>query len=229
MNNIIKSQMFLCKKYWLSIMAAVLFPIVFFVFLFSTVGVYEEPKEMFALYGTIAMIIVLLIVSYRIIFDYIQRIQMYEIMAGKKPHQIILGRMLVFLPITLAFLAILTPFYLIWLPGKEQMLFLFGVICIRMTLVTIFLSPLLKEVTFMVLFSSFISMGAYQYYGTPEAFSRSVFSWMGFSQCKLLCEEITDAFMIKVICSGVIVCVICYIIGYITLKKKFNLEPHQMI
>ncbi len=228
MNNIVKSQLFLCKKYWLSIMAAVLFPIVFFVFLFSTVGRYEEPKELFTLYGTITMIIVLLIVSYRIMFDYIQRIQMYEIMAGKKPHQIILGRMLVFLSITLVFLAIFTPVYLMWLPNMKKMLLIFWVICIRMTLVTIFLSPLLKEVTFVVLFSSFISMGAYQYYGTPEAFSHSVFSWMGFGQCKLLCGEITDAFMGKVICSGVIVCAICYIIGYITLKKKFDLEPHQI-
>lgn len=228
MNNIIKSQMYICKKCWLSIMASVFISIVLFILLFCVPWLSEEPKVIFALYDFTAMLIVLLGVILVISFGYLQRIQLYEIMGGKKPHQIMLGRMCVFLPITLVYLAILAPFCLIWLPGMEKVLFLFGVICIRMTLVTIFLSPLLKESTFVLLFSSFIPMAAYQLYGTPKEFSRSVFSWMGFGQCKLLCEEITDAFMGKVICSCVIVCVICYIIGHITLKKRFDLEPHQI-
>lgn len=228
MNNIVKSQQFLCKKYWLSVIAPVLISIVIFVIIFAVLGLHESPKEVFANYGMTAMLIVLLGVTFRISFGYIQRIQIYEIMSGKKPHQIILGRMCVFLPVTLVFLAILTPLYLIWLPGMEKMLLLFWVLCIRMTLVTIFLSPLLKESTFVVLFSV-MPLGVYEeFYGTPEAFSNSIFSWMGFGQCKLLCGEITDVFMVKVICSSVIVCAICYIIGHITLKKKFDLEPHQI-
>ncbi|MBR6626836.1 MAG: hypothetical protein IKL04_02505 [Lachnospiraceae bacterium] len=227
MNNIVKSQLILCKKYWLSVMASVLIPIVLFVLLFGVPELIEENKNVLGVYGFTATLIVLIGVTFVISFGYMQRIQMYEIMAGKKPHQIILGRMCAFLPITLVFLVILTPFYWIWLPGMEHTLFLFWVICIRMTLVTIFLSPILKEATFGVPLSSIIIMFSYGSYGT-ESYSHSAFSWLGFGQCILLGEEITDTFIIKVICSGVIACVICYIIGHITLKKKIDLEPHQL-
>ena len=60
-----------------------------------------------------------------------------------------------------------------------------------------------------------------------EALAHSPLSLLCFGQCTLLIRDITEGFVIKVIASAVVSCVIYYLIGYFTLKKKFDLEPHK--
>lgn len=61
-----------------------------------------------------------------------------------------------------------------------------------------------------------------------EALARSPLSLLCFGQCTLLVRDITESFVIKVIASAVVSCVIYYLIGYFTLKKKIELEPHSI-
>lgn len=64
--------------------------------------------------------------------------------------------------------------------------------------------------------------------GSLEGFSHSVFSFTCFGQCGLLGGGVTYSFLAKVIISSVIACVVYYLIGYLTLKKKIDLEPHPL-
>ena len=153
---------------------------------------------------------------------------MYEIMAGFRPHRIILGKTLVILPPLLAFLAASAIVSLINDSSQQTLerLLLYCILCVRATLCIVFLSPVLKIGTFAPVFSVMLLMvnGS-----DTEALAHSPLSLLCFGQCTLLVRDITDGFVIKVIVSAVVSCAIYYLIGYFTLKKKIALEPHQLI
>ena len=223
MNNIMRSQLFIMKQKVVSLAAIFIAAVVVMLtgFLLN-----PNPGDAFSQPGFFAMFIVLFIPVMVITYCYSERIQMYEIMAGFRPHQIILGKTLVILPPLLAFLAAAAIVSLIndSSPQTVERLLLYCILCVRATLCIIFLSPLLKIGTFSPLLSVMLLMvnGS-----DMEALARSPLSLLCFGQCTLLVRDITDGFVIKVIASAVVSCVIYYLIGYFTLKKKFDLEPHK--
>lgn len=223
MNNIMRSQMFIMKQKVVSLTAIFIAAVVVMLtgFLLN-----PNPGDAFSQPGFFAMFIVLFIPVMVITYCYSERIQMYEIMAGFRPHQIILGKTLVILPPLLAFLAAAAIVSLIndSSPQTVERLLLYCILCVRATLCIIFLSPLLKIGTFSPLLSVMLLMvnGS-----DMEALARSPLSLLCFGQCTLLVRDITESFVIKVIASAVVSCVIYYLIGYFTLKKKFDLEPHK--
>lgn len=222
MNNIIKSHIFIMKQKIVSLTAIFIAAVVVMLtgFLLN-----PNPGEAFSQPGFMAMFTVLFIPVMVITYCYSERIQMYEIMAGFRPHQIILGKTLVILPSVLVFLAAAAIVSLISdnSPQTVERLLLYCVLCVRATLCIIFLSPLLKIGTFSPLFSVMLLMvnGS-----DMEALARSPLSLLCFGQCTLLVRDITEDFVIKVIVSAVVFCTIYYLIGYFTLKKKIYLEPH---
>lgn len=223
MNNIIRSQLFIMKQKVVSLTAIFIAAVVVMLagFLLN-----PNPGDAFSQPGFFSMFIVLFIPVMVITYCYSERIQMYEIMAGFRPHQIILGKTLVILPPLLAFLAAAAIISLIndSSPQTVERLLLYCILCVRATLCIIFLSPLLKIGTFSPIFSVMLLMvnGS-----DMEALARSPLSLLCFGQCTLLVRDITESFVIKVIASAVVSCVIYYLIGYFTLKKKFDLEPHK--
>lgn len=234
MNNIIKSQQLICKKNTVWI-AELLFVTLFFSFvnIFSKEGISGLSLQTLAGGSFIPILLMGFIPTLVISFGYTQRIQMYEIMAGFRPHQIMLGKAAVYLPITVAYLAVVTAVYLVADSSTAmiRLLILFWMLCMRFTLCVIFLSPLLKELTFIPMFSITVLMTRQIYFeidGSLEGFSHSVFSFTCFGQCGLLGGGITNSFMAKVIISSVIACAVYYLIGYLTLKKKIDLEPHPL-
>ncbi|MBQ6041538.1 MAG: hypothetical protein IJL32_12320 [Oscillospiraceae bacterium] len=186
-----------------------------------------NPGEAFSQPGSMAMFIVMCIPGMVISYSYSERIQMYEVMAGFRPHQIILGKTLVILPPLFAFLAASAIISLINdnSPQTVERLLLYCILCVRATLCIVFLSPLLKIGTFAPLFSVMLLMVNGSDMG---ALARSPLSLLCFGQCALLVRDITEGFVIRVIVSAVVSCAIYYLIGYFTLKKKINLEPHQL-
>ena len=62
-----------------------------------------------------------------------------------------------------------------------------------------------------------------------EALLHSPVSYLAFGQCRLLGQTAHDEPLIKVAATAVAACVIYYFIGYLTLKKKFQLEPSKML
>ncbi len=234
MNNIIKSQRLICKKNIIWIAELLLITLFFsFVNVFSEEGISGLSLQTLAGGSFIPIVLMGFIPTLVIGFSYTQRIQMYEIMAGFRPHQIMLGKAAVYLPITVAYLAVVTAVYLIADSSTDmiRLLILFWMLCLRFTLCVIFLSPLLKEQIFMPMFSITVLMAMPIYVeidGSLEGFSHSVFSFTCFGQCGLLGGGVTYSFMAKVIISSVIACVVYYLIGYLTLKKKIDLEPHPL-
>ena len=223
MNNIIKSQVFIMKQKIVSLTAVFIAAVVVIV---SGFLLNPNPGEVFSQPGFMAMFIVLFIPVMVITYCYSERIQMYEIMAGFRPHQIILGKTLVILPPLLAFLAAAAIVSLISdsSPQTVERLILYCILCVRGMLCIVFLSPLLKIGTFAPLFSvMLLTING----SDMEALARSPLSLLCFGQCTLLVRDITEGFVIKVIASAVVSCVIYYLIGYFTLKKKFDLEPHK--
>lgn len=224
MNNIIKSQLFIMKQKIVSLTAIFIAAVVTIVtgFLLN-----PNPGEAFSQPGSMAMFIALFIPVMVITYCYSERIQMYEIMTGFRPYQIILGKTLVILPSVLAFLAAAAIVSLISdnSPQTVGRLLLYCVLCVRATLCIVFLSPLLKIGTFSPLFSVMLLMvnGS-----DMEALARSPLSLLCFGQCTLLIRDITEDFVIKVIVSAIVSCAIYYLIGYFTLKKKIDLEPHEL-
>ena len=223
MNNIMRSQMFIMKQKIVSLTAVFIAAVVAIV-----TGFLLNPNlaEVFSQPGFMAMFIFLFIPVIVLCYSYSERIQMYEIMAGFRPHQIILGKTLVILPSIFAFLAAAAIVSLIndrSLQTVERLL-IYCILCIRATLCIVFLSPLLKIGTFAPVFSVMLLMlnGS-----DMEAVARSPLSLLCFGQCTLLVRDITDGFMIKVIVSAVVSCAIYYLIGYFTLQKKIDLEPHK--
>ena len=224
MNNIIKSQVFIMKQKIVSLTAVFIAAVVAIVtgFLLN-----PNPGEAFSQPGFMAMFIFLFIPVIVLCYSYSERIQMYEIMAGFRPHQIILGKTLVILPPLLAFLAAAAIVSLIndSSPQTVERLLLYCILCVRATLCIVFLSPLLKIGTFSPVFSVMLLMvnGS-----DTEALAHSPLSLLCFGQCTLLIRDITDGFVIKVIISAIVSCTIYYLIGYFTLKKKIELEPHPI-
>ena len=224
MNNIIKSHIFIMKQKIVSLTAIFIAAVVIMV---SGFLLNPNPGEVFSQAGCMAMFIVLFIPVMVITYCYSERIQMYEIMTGFRPHQIILGKTLVILPSVLAFLAAAAIVSLISdnSPQTVGRLLLYCVLCVRATLCIAFLSPLLKTGTFSPLFSVMLLMvnGS-----DMEALAHSPLSLLCFGQCTLLIHDISEDFVIKVIVSAIVSCAIYYLIGYFTLKKKFALEPHPI-
>ena len=234
MNNIVKSQCFLMKRYMFLVCGLVIAALVsVMIGAFAKGGIQNLSPQTLAAGSIYAIALISFTPTLAISFGYTQRIQIYEIMAGFRPYQIMLGKALVYLPVTLIYLVFVLAVYLISDSSSEmiRILILFCLLCIRFTLCVIFLSPLLKESAFAPLFSVMVLMIMQVYskiYGSVEEFSHSVFSFTCFGQCALLGGEITDSFMAKVIISSVIACVVYYLIGYLTLKKKIDLEPHPL-
>ena len=223
MNNIIRSQLFIMKQKVVSLTAIFIAAVVVMItgFLLN-----PNPGDAFSQPGFMAMFIVLFIPVMVITYCYSERIQMYEIMAGFRPHRIILGKTLVILPSVLAFLAAAAIVSLISdsSPQTVERLILYCILCVRGMLCIVFLSPLLKIGTFAPLFSvMLLTING----SDMEALARSPLSLLCFGQCTLLVRDINEGFVIKVITSAVVSCVIYYLIGYFTLKKKFDLEPHK--
>lgn len=224
MNNIMRSQMFIMKQKIVSLTAVFIAAVVAIV-----TGFLLNPysAEAFSQPGFMAMFIFLFIPVIVLCYSYSERIQMYEIMAGFRPHQIILGKTLVILPFAIAFLAAAAIISLIsdGSPQTLERLLLYCILCVRANLCLVFLSPLLKIGTFAPVFSVMLLMvnGS-----DMDTLSHSPLSLLCFGQCTLLGCEITEGFVIKVIASAVVSCVIYYLIGYFTLKKKIELEPHPI-
>ena len=225
MNNIMRSQLFIMKQKIVSLTAVFITAVAAIAtgFLLN-----PNPGEAFSQPGFMAVFIFLFIPVIVLCYSYSERIQMYEIMAGFRPHQIIFGKTLVILPLLLAFLAAAAIVSLISdsSPQTVERLLLYCVLCVRATLCIVFLSPLLKIGTFAPVFSVMLLMvnGS-----DMEALARSPLSLLCFGQCTLLVRDITEGFVIKVIVSAVISCVVYYFIGYFTLKKKICLEPTKLI
>lgn len=224
MNNIIKTQMFIMKQKIVSLTAVFIAAVVVIV---SGFLLNPNPAETLTQPGFMAMFIVLFIPIMVISYSYSERIQMYEIMAGFRPHQIILGKTLVILPPLLAFLAASAIVSLINDSSQQTLerLLLYCILCVRATLCIVFLSPVLKIGTFAPVFSVMLLMvnGS-----DTEALAHSPLSLLCFGQCTLLIRDITDGFVIKVIISAIVSCTIYYLIGYFTLKKKIELELHPI-
>ncbi len=224
MNNIIRSQMFIMKHKAVPLTAAFLSALLAMACGFM---LNQNPAEAFSQPGFMAMFIVLFIPVIVLCYSYSERIQMYEIMAGFRPHKIIFGKLIALMPVLLLYLAaaIIISMMNDSSPQTVTRLILYCILCIRGMLCVVFLSPLLKLGSFAPLFSVMLLMTN----GSDmEALSHSSLSFLCFGQCALLVRDITDSFMIKVIVSAVVSCVIYYLIGYFTLKKKIDLEPHQL-
>ena len=223
MNNIIRSQVFIMKQKIVSLTVILIGAVV-------TIAagplLVPNPAETFSQHGFAAMFLTLLMPGMLITYCYTKRIQMYEIMAGFRPHQIILGKTIVILPPVLAFLAAASVVSLITdsSPQMVERLLLYSILCVRAVLCIVFLSPLLKYCSiFPVMSVTLMSL--------PEAGDENldpIVSYIAFGQCMMLGGEITEGFVIKVIVSAVVSCVIYYLIGYLTLKKKIALELHQL-
>lgn len=236
MNNIIKAQQFMFKKKKITIILLIVSLGIAFggavkIDGLSINGLQPLNSRFLASSSIYTVMLTGMLPIVVISFSYINRIQMYEIMAGFSPNQIILGK-------TLCYLAYLIPFFLIPVTivylccdrsvEMQKMLLLYWVLCLRFSLCTIFLSPLLKESTGVTTFSAMVLTIYTEIYSSSEKFAHSIFSLTCFAQCSLLTGEITDVFMVKVILSAVMACVISYMIGHMTLKKKIDLEPHPL-
>ncbi|MBO7474174.1 MAG: hypothetical protein J6U00_09280 [Ruminococcus sp.] len=224
MNNIIKSQMFIMKHKAVSLTAAFVSAL-----LAMSCGflLNQNSAEAFSQPGLMALFIVLFIPVIVLCYSYSERIQMYEIMAGFRPHKIILGKVITFTPVLLLYLAVTIIISMMSdsSPQTVTRLIIYCILCIRGMLCIVFLSPLFKLGSFAPLFSvMLLTING----SDMEALSHSPVSFFGFGQCALLVRDITDSFMIKVIVSAVVSCAIYYLIGYFTLKKKIALEPHQL-
>ena len=194
-------------------------------FVFSTT---EEASEAFPMVALIAMLIFTSVSAGILMYGYVERIQMYEIMSGFTPHQIILARTAICLPITAVFLGGFTIMCLCFDNSADMVrrLFLFWVIGIRSVLGVVFLSSLTKE-------SAFAPIGSFMLlmiFGQSDihAVVKSPLALLCCGQCVSLGVEITKGFVIKVVITAVVSCIIYYLIGYFTLKKKFDLEPHKL-
>lgn len=181
--------------------------------------------------GTMGIFCVLSIIILSITNGYINRTQIYEVMAGNPPSRIILSRVAVYVPfITAVYLIPTLIIYLLFNHSAEmiQTLILFSVLYFRAMLTSIFLSPLLKESSFAPAFLNIMFLIPKGLFDTAQAYSDSIFGFTGFGQLSLLSEGITLEFTAKILITSVISCIICYFIGYFTLKKKFDLEPHPL-
>ncbi|MBP3858060.1 MAG: hypothetical protein IK990_20850 [Ruminiclostridium sp.] len=227
MNNIIKSQMFIMKQQIVSLTAIFIVAVLTIIF---GLRLGQDPAKMFSQSGTMALFVILFMPVSVISYCYFERIQVYEIMAGFRPHQIIFGRAITFMPCLLIFLAAAAVTTILSDCGPQVMtrLMLYSILCLRAMFCVVFLSPFLQQGSFFPLFSAMLLMIDET---DREALLHSAHSPLSFlfvGQCMMLGDEITSEFVVKVIVSAVVSCAIYYLIGHFTLKKKFDLEPHKL-
>lgn len=223
MNNIIKSLKFYCSRKAVTICAVMLASLLAML----TGLIVSKKTELFAAFGIISMCGISCLTAAILTAIYNERIQMYEIMSGYKPARIIFGRAAVCLSMALIFLTLTSVMCLIKSRSADMLerLILFWVMVIRSVLTVVFLSPLLKESSFGALLPMLLIMLCSS---DLDAVARSPLSFFCYPQCFLLQGEITESFVIKVLASAVIVCGASYAVGFMTLKKKFDLEPKQI-
>ena len=223
MNNITKCQVLIMKHRAVSLIVTFLSALL--VIFFGTM-LSDDPAEAISQPGFMAMFIFLFIPVIVICYSYTVRIQMYEVMSGFSPQKIILGKVIAFLPVLLLYLAAVSVITIMNDSSSQTVtrLILYCILCVRGMLCVVFLSPLFKMGSFAPLFSiMLLTING----SDMDALSRSPLSLLCFGQCVLIVRDITEGFVIKVIASAVVSCVIYYLIGYFTLKKKFDLEPHK--
>ncbi len=234
MSNLIKAEWFrYMKTSRTTTIMLVLLALFMTLFIVNTDDVTASPLTMSALSngGTAGIICVLTIISLSIASGYTNRTQLYEVMAGNPPSRIILSRTVVYVPfITAVYLVPTLIIYLIADNSTEmiQALIIFSVIYLRTVLTSVFLTPLLKESSFAVLFLNIIFLMPRGLFDSAQAYSDSIFGLTGLGQLSLIAEGITSEFTAKVMISSVVSCIICYLVGYFTLKKKIDLEPHPL-
>lgn len=225
MNNIIRSQMLVMKHRIVSLTVTFLSALLLMICgsLLS-----DNSAEAISQPGLMAMFIFLFIPVLVICYSYSVRIQIYEVMAGFRPHQIILGKVIAFTPVLLLYLAAVTVISMMNDSSSQTVtrLILYCILCVRGMLCVVFLSPLFKIGSFAPVFSFMLLM----FNGSDmEVMSHSPLSFLFFEQCMMLGCEITEGFVVKIIVSAVVSCAIYYLIGYFTLKKKIALELQQII
>ncbi len=139
-----------------------------------------------------------------------------------------LGKTIVCLPITMICLGCFSIMCLCFDSSSDMVrrLLLFWVIGIRSVLCIVFLSQLTKKSVLAPLGSIMLLL----VFGQSDLYevAHSPLALLCCGQCVSLGTEITNAFITKVIVSAVVSCVIYYLIGYLTLKKKIALELHQL-
>jgi len=222
MTNIIRSQWFLCKKRWFTILLCIIFPLIAMFFALSL----EGSVRSFASGAMIAMLGIMLIPILVVTYSYAERTQLYEIMAGFSPHQILLGKAIVYLLFTMLYLIVISAEVLCFDHSAETLLrvALYWIICIRAVLSVVLLSPLLKSGSAAPTFSFMLLIA----FDDPNNVADSPLSVFYAAQNMMLGAELTGALIIRIIVSAVVACVIYYLVGYFTLKKKFDLEPYQL-
>lgn len=239
MNNLIKSEWFMFKKKGRVTAAFCLmvgYAAVFFGGLIDNGHVSKSfTSQSLGNGSTMAIMIVTMIASAAIAGGYLSRIQIYEIMSGFSPNQILLGRAAFYVPLLI--MLYLVPVFAVMLiiDSSTEMLLtliLFGILFIRFLLCTVFLSVLFKEGAWITSLTALIILikPAYEKLtASAAAFDNSVFGLTAVGQCAMLAEPITSEFIVKVVVSSMVSCVICYLIGHFTLKKKYDLEPHTIV
>ena len=234
MNNLIKSEWF---RFWKTskgmAIISVIISLVITLFFGNTNDGFISPISAFALSsgGMIGIFLITGVIAKSITNGYNNRTQLYEIMNGNTPASIILSRTAVYLSFfTVVYLVPAVIIYLFYDHSTEliKILALFVILYLRSVLTCIFLSPLLKESSFATIFIGVIFIMPVGVFDTPQAYSDSVFGLTGFGQLSLLANGITPEFTAKVIITSIISCIVCYLIGYFTLKKKYDLEPHPL-
>ncbi|MBR4225110.1 MAG: hypothetical protein IKR73_09900 [Oscillospiraceae bacterium] len=224
MNDIIASQKFICRRKIFTVLVCIL---VSSLSLFSAAALAPTMAEALSNAGSMGMMVTAMLLPGIIITStYTDRIAMYEIMAGYRPHQILLGKAMVYLPFTLIYLLAAALISLKTDMDQDTVirLILYSMICIRATLCIVFLSPLFKQGSFAPAFSCMTLMAV----STEYEIARSPLSLLVFGQTALLGAEITEGYIIKVILTTIIACASYYIVGYVTLKKHFMLEPEPL-
>ena len=224
MNNIIRSQMFVMKHRIVSL--TVTFLSALLVMLCGSL-LSDDSAEAISQPGFMAMFIFLFIPVIVLCYSYSVRIQMYEVMSGFRPNQMILGKVIALTPVLLLYLAAATVISMMndSSPQTVTRLILYCILCVRGMLCVVFLSPMFKICSFAPVFSVMLLM----FGGSEmEVMSHSPLSFLFFGQCMMLGCEITEGLVVKIIVSAVVSCAIYYLIGYFTLKKKIALEPHQL-
>lgn len=224
MNNIIRSQYVLIRQR--IVMCAAIFIAAVGTIMFGTAFA-TDASDILGVFGIQALAVILFIPTFIISNGYAERVQMYEIMAGFRPHQILLGKVMAFMPWMTAFIASSAVMIIMYDSSDTtvQRVMIYSIICLRITLNVIFLSPVFKVMSGAPLCTLFLLM-----FGDSDMaeMMHTPFSLFGFVQCSLLAGDITAEYMIKVTATAVLSCVICYAIGHTTLKRKINLEPNQL-
>ena len=116
-------------------------------------------------------------------------------------------------------------------------LLLFVIFSIRITLITVFLSPLLKRKTvvfIVILFIIeyfFVNVNLVKFetatngFVNPNPYSTSFASYIfTATQTFALSNPLPDALLAKIIVSSFVTCILAFVIGYLVMKHKYNLE-----